>query len=94
MIITDGAKAYIEEMMKEAGTTTLRFFNAEAGCCGPSYQLTLDKAQENDIVERINHIEVALDPTIADIVRNVTLDIDQDEEGTTLIVSGGSSSCC
>ena len=58
---------------------------------GPSYQLTLDKAQENDIVERINHIEVALDPTIADIVRNVTLDIDQDEEGPALIVSGGGS---
>lgn len=94
MIITDGAKAYIEEMMKEAGTTTLRFFNAGAGCCGPSYQLTLDKAQEHDIVERINHIEVALDPTIADIVRNITLDIDQDEEGTALIISGGSSNCC
>ncbi len=93
MIITDEAKAYIEEMMKEAGTTTLRFFNAGAGagCCGPSYQLTLDKAQENDIVERINHIEVALDPTIADLVRNVTLDIDLDEEGPALIVS---SSCC
>ena len=88
MIITDGARAYIEEMMKEAGTTTLRFLMQELGR-GPSYQLTLDKAQENDIVERINHIEVALDPTIADIVRNVTLDIDQDEEGPALIVSGG-----
>ncbi|CAM3798368.1 MULTISPECIES: adhesin [Paenibacillus] len=94
MIITDEAKAYIEEMMKEAETTTLRFFNAGAGCCGPSYQLTLDKAQENDIVERINHIEVAFDPTIADLVRNVILDIDLDEEGPALIVSGGSSSCC
>ena len=31
MIITDGARAYIEEMMKEAGTTTLRFLMQELG---------------------------------------------------------------
>ncbi|MNJ62574.1 Iron-sulfur cluster insertion protein ErpA [compost metagenome] len=94
MIITDGARVYIEEMMKEAGTTTLRCFNAGAGCCGPSYQLALENAQENDIVKLINHIEVALDPSITDLVRDITLDIEQDEEGSALIISGGSSNCC
>ncbi|WP_268958510.1 hypothetical protein [Paenibacillus apii] len=34
MVITDGAKHYIEEAMKESGMTTLRFGLAGAGCWG------------------------------------------------------------
>ncbi len=93
MFITDSAKEYIEAMMQEAGIKTLRFMNAGGGCCGPSYQLALDHAQENDIVERINEIEVALDPAIVDIVSQLTLDTENDDEGVVLIVRGGSSCC-
>ncbi|KGP77294.1 adhesin, partial [Paenibacillus sp. MAEPY1] len=41
MMITDGAKTYIEAMMKEAGVHTLRFAMVGGGCCGPSFQLGL-----------------------------------------------------
>ncbi|MGG6312344.1 adhesin [Paenibacillus macerans] len=92
MVITDGAKSYIEEMMKEAGVSTLRFVLA-SGCCGPSFQLTLENAQETDIVKSINDIEVAIDPQVEELVSQVTLDLEQDEEGAGLVISGGSNCC-
>ena len=79
-------------MMKEAGVSTLRFVPAN-GCCGPSFQLALEKAQETDIVRSINNIEVAIDPQVEELVSQVTLDLEQDEEGAGLVISGGSNCC-
>lgn len=94
MIITDRAKSYIEDMMKEAGISTLRFASVGSGCCGPSYQLSLEKPQENDVVNVINEVEVAADPKVIELISSITLDVDQDEQGAGLVISGGSSSCC
>jgi HesB-like selenoprotein len=95
MNITDGAKSYIENMMKEAGVSTLRFGYAGAGCYGPSYELSLDEPQDTDVVNVINDVEVAVDPQVVELVSELTLDFQQDEQGEGLVISsGGSSSCC
>ncbi|MRN52725.1 adhesin [Paenibacillus monticola] len=93
MIITDEARHFIESMMKEAGVSTLRFASSDAGCCGPSYQLSLEKPQENDTVSLINEIEVAIDVKVVDLVSEITLDLVKDEQGTGLTISGGSNCC-
>ncbi len=93
MIITDGAKTYIEQMMKDAGISTLRFASEEGGCCGPSFRLTLDEPQENDIMDVINNVKIAIDPLVGDKVIPITLDIVIDEDGTGLVINGGSSCC-
>ncbi|WP_410512291.1 iron-sulfur cluster biosynthesis family protein [Paenibacillus sp. BR2-3] len=93
MVITDEAKSFIEHMMKEAGVSTLRFGYAGAGCCGPSYQLSLEKPQENDTVTRVNEVEVAVDSRVAEQINGITLDLVQDEQGAGLTISGGSNCC-
>ncbi|ALP37450.1 HesB/IscA family protein [Paenibacillus sp. SEL3] len=93
MTITDEAREFIEKMMKEAGVSTLRIGYAGAGCCGPSYQLSLEKPQENDAVSLVNEVEVAVDPQVADQVSGLTLGYIQDEQGAGLTMSGGSSCC-
>ncbi|WP_433743696.1 adhesin [Paenibacillus amylolyticus] len=93
MMITDGAKTYIEAMMKEAGVHTLRFAMVGGGCCGPSFQLGLADPAENDVVQEINSIRVAVDPEIVAAVESITLDVEQSADGPGLVISGGSSCC-
>ncbi|MCW3794448.1 adhesin [Paenibacillus sp. LS1] len=91
MIITDGAKTYIEEMMKQAGVNTLRFAVAGGGCCGPTFQLGLAESQESDVVQEINAIRVAIDPELTASIESITLDVEQYPDGPGLVVSGGQS---
>ncbi|MGG0459717.1 HesB/IscA family protein [Bacillus mycoides] len=93
MNITDKAKAFIETAMKENGVSTLRFTFDGAGCCGPSYGIKLGEAQENDVTETVNGIQVAVDPKVAEIVNSLTLDYVEDQQGAGLVISGGSNCC-
>lgn len=93
MNITDKAKEFIENAMKENDVSTLRFTFEGAGCCGPSYGVTLAPAEENDIKETVNGIEVAIDPQVVNMVNNLTLDYIEDQQGAGLVISGGSDCC-
>ncbi|GAA0390827.1 adhesin [Paenibacillus motobuensis] len=62
------AKVYIEEVMKEAGIFSLRFGFSGQGCCGPNYEMALEGPMDEDIIHLVNHIQVAVDPQIADLV--------------------------
>lgn len=93
MVITDEAKSFIEDMMKEAGVSTLRFGYSGAGCCGPSYQVALERPQADDTVTMVNEVEVAIDSRVADQTGGLTLDFVQDEQGAGLTISGGSNCC-
>ena len=91
MNITDKAKEFIETAMKENGVTTLRFTFDGAGRCGPSYGINLGEAQENDVTETVNGIQVAMDPKVVEIVNTLTLDYVEDQQGAGLVISGGSN---
>ncbi|HEF1855928.1 MULTISPECIES: HesB/IscA family protein [Bacillus] len=93
MIITDGAKAYIEEVMKEHGVSTLRFSFEGAGCCGPSWGMSLATAQEDDIVQTINGVEIAINQKIVDTVDKLTVDFEGKGEESGLVFRGGESCC-
>jgi|GEM_PF-2792646 len=51
--------------------------------------LTLDEPIENDVIEEINGIKVAIDFKLVDEVKKVTLDFQED--GLVLM---GTDSCC
>ncbi|PEA52922.1 adhesin [Bacillus pseudomycoides] len=93
MNITDKAKGFIENAMKENGVSTLRFTFEGVGCCGPNYDISLEKAQENDVKQIVNGIEVAMDSKVAEIVNNLTLDYVEDQQGAGLVISGGANCC-
>ncbi|MFZ7889771.1 HesB/IscA family protein [Bacillus cereus] len=94
MNITDKAKEFIETAMKENGVTTLRFTFDGAGCCGPSYGINLGEAQENDVTETVNGIQVAMDRKVVEIVNTLTLNYVEDQQGAGLVISSGGSNCC
>ena len=94
MVITDQAKAYIEKYMEESGVNTLRFVFEGAGCCSPKWGIALAEAEEGDIQETINGINVAIDKNVLEIVQQIALDFEENEEGEGGLVISGYDSCC
>ena len=56
MKITDQAKEYIQQAMQENNVSTLRFFGIQ-GCCGVNLGVSLQEAEENDVVRRSEWIK-------------------------------------
>lgn len=93
MIITDKAKAFIEDHMKENGIMTLRFSFAGAGCCGPNYGVSIAEEEATDVIEMVNGLKVAMDQHIAEVVKSITIDFEDAPDGPGLVVSGGGNCC-
>ncbi|UPM56149.1 adhesin [Gottfriedia acidiceleris] len=93
MIITDKAKMFIENVMKQNNVDTLRFASNGEGCCGPSWGVELAPAESADVVQTINGLNVAIAPSIIEIVSDVTLDLQGEGEDAGLVIQGGSSCC-
>lgn len=91
MKITDGAKHLLEGFLSEKGAEGIRLYAVE-GCCGPQFALSLDAPQESDMVEMISGIKVAFDPQVTG-TEDLTLDKEETENGTGLVLLGGSSCC-
>lgn len=58
-----------------------------------SYGINLGEAQENDVTETVNGIQVAMDPKVVEIVNTLTLDYVEDQQGAYFVISGGSNCC-
>ncbi|PSL51343.1 hypothetical protein B0H94_101257 [Salsuginibacillus halophilus] len=57
--------------------------------------MSLDEAQADDDVRTINGIQVGIEGQIVDHVANVTLDVDEDEDGEQgLVMAGAGDDCC
>lgn len=94
MKITDQAKEYIQQAMQENNVSTLRFFGIP-GCCGVNLGVSLQEAEENDVIEQVNGIQVAIHPDVKDQLGEVTLEIEEDNGEMGLVLNGyNNSSCC
>lgn len=91
MNITDGAKKLLENVISEKGVEGIRLFT-NAGCCGPQFGLSLDSPLESDTIQTINGIKLAIDSQVND-TEGLTLDIEENDGGTGLVLIGGSSCC-
>ncbi|WP_347861925.1 adhesin [Salimicrobium sp. PL1-032A] len=79
MNISESAKETLQAMIKENGADGVRVEAAGQGCCGPQVGLSLEGAQENDEIQWISDIQVAIDPQVKDTVENITLDKEDDQ---------------
>lgn len=93
MVITDQAKTYIQKFMEEAGVDTLRFVYEGAGCCSPKWGIALAEAEEGDILDTVNGINVAIDKNVQEIVEQITLGYEEQDGEGGLVISGYDSCC-
>jgi len=94
MKISNQAKEYIEQAMQENNISTLRFFGIP-GCCGVNLGISLQEAEENDVVEQVNGIQVAIQPDVKDQVDAISLEVEEVNGEVGLVLNGAQdSSCC
>lgn len=91
MNITDGAKKLLENVISEKGVEGIRLFT-NTGCCGPQFALSLDSPLESDTIQTINGIKLAIDSQVNN-TEGLTLDIEENDGDTGLVLIGGSSCC-
>ncbi len=94
MNISDQAENYILQAMKENHVSTLRFYGV-AGCCGVNLGVTLQAAEENDFVEQINGVQVAIHPDVKNQLEGVTVDVEEENGEIGIVLKGyDNHSCC
>lgn len=84
MIITNEAKEALEEILKEYGKAGIRFSAAD----DTPVALSLDAPEATDRIEIINGIQVAMDEQALALLEQVTLDVEETEEGLQLVLVG------
>ncbi|MBT2255948.1 adhesin [Priestia megaterium] len=94
MNITDGAKKMLKDVFAEQGAKSIRFYSEGAGCCGPQVGLSLDEPTENDTVQEINGIQVAIENTVLSTTQGLTLDVQEGPQGAGFVLVGMDNSCC
>ena len=94
MKITDQAKEYIQQAMQENNLSTLRFYGIP-GCCGVNLGVSLQEAEENDLLEEVNGVNIAIQPEMKEQLKDVTLEVEEDNGEMGLVLNGyNHSSCC
>ncbi|MTH51883.1 adhesin [Bacillus mangrovi] len=78
MEITNDAKEKLMSAMQEHKASCVRLYLMGQGCCGPQIGLGLDEPGEEDTVQEINGIQVAIDQLAVSAAENVTLDFQND----------------
>ena len=94
MKITEQATTFIQEAMKENNADTIRFYGV-SGCCGLNLAVALQPAEENDIIETINSVQVAIQPEMVEQLKDVTINAEENNGELGLVLEGyNQSSCC
>ncbi|WP_407974737.1 HesB/IscA family protein [Bacillus altitudinis] len=94
MNITNEAKKMLEDVFAKQGAKGIRFYSEGTGCCGPQVGLSLDNPAENDTVQEINGIQVAIENTVLSATEGLTLDVQESPQGAGFVLVGIDNSCC
>lgn len=80
--------------MQDNNVYTLRFFGVP-GCCGVSIEVSLEEAIENDILEQVSGLNIAIQADVKEQLDNVILNVEE-ENGEMVIVLNGynNDTCC
>jgi Fe-S cluster assembly iron-binding protein IscA len=94
MNITDQAKEYIQQAMQEHQISILRFYGKQ-GCCSMKLGVALTEPEENDIVEQVNGINIAIQEEMNEQLSNVTMDVEEEDGEMGIVLIGyNQPSCC
>ncbi|TDL33050.1 adhesin [Jeotgalibacillus sp. S-D1] len=95
MIITDVARDAFRDLFDQHDANNVRVFFAGQGCGAPQLGLALDSPEENDVMQTVNTISVAIDPQILILAENITLDVQDTPQGRGIVMMGlPDSDCC
>ncbi|MDG5472774.1 adhesin [Jeotgalibacillus sp. ET6] len=95
MIITDTAREAFQQLFQQHEAENVRVYFAGQGCGAPQLGLALDAPEENDIIQNVNSISVAIDPQVLILAENITLDVQDTPEGRGIVMTGlPESDCC
>lgn len=92
MKMTEKAKEYILNAMKENNADTLRFYGI-AGCCGMNLAVGLVPAEEGDQIEMVSEVKIAIMPEMAQELQDVTINVEEQNGEIGLILEGYAPGC-
>jgi len=72
--ITAQAKQQLEDMLKQHHASGIRVAFAGMGCCSQKIGLSLDEPQDDDVIDVVNGIRVAIENRVVPQTVQVTLD--------------------
>ncbi|MBM7580277.1 iron-sulfur cluster assembly accessory protein [Jeotgalibacillus terrae] len=89
MIITDEAKEAFKTLFHQYESENIRVYFAGQGEGSPEIGLSFDVPEDNDVIQTINSIKVAIDPQILFVAEELTLDVQDTPEGRGIVITGG-----
>jgi iron-sulfur cluster assembly protein len=93
MKMTEKAKDYVQQAMQDNNVSTLRFYGI-AGCCGVNLAVALQAAEENDILEEVNGLTVAIQPDMKEQLGVVTIDVEENNGEMGIVLNGYNNTAC
>lgn len=93
MKMSPEGKQFIQQALAQADGATLRFYGV-AGCCGMNLGAEIAKAKEEDTVQMIEGIEIAVDPQIAEQLTDVTIHAEEENGELGLVLLGYEQTSC
>lgn len=79
--LTDSAVKQLQTLAQDEGKG-LRIFVENGGCAGMQYGMTMDAAQEGDLVTERDGVQVIVDTASAKFLQGSTIDYTDDLTGT------------
>lgn len=86
-------KQFVEQVLAQAEGATLRFYGV-AGCCGMNLGAEIAQAKEEDTVQTIEGIDIAVDPQIAQQLSDVTIHAEEESGQLGLVLLGYEQTSC
>lgn len=93
MKMSPEGKRYIEQVLAQSEGATLRFYGV-AGCCGMNLGAEIAEVKEEDTVQTVEGIEIAVDPQIAEQLTDVTIHAEEENGEYELVLLGYSPTSC
>ena len=93
MKMSPEGKQFIEQVLAQAEGATLRFYGV-AGCCGMNLGAEIAQTQEEDTLQTVEGIEIAVDPQIAEQLTDVTIHAEEENGELGLVLLGYEQKSC
>ena len=93
MKMSPECKQFIEQVLAQAEGATLRFYGV-AGCCGMNLGAEIAKSKEEDVIQRVEGIEIAVDPQIVEQLTDVTIHAEEENGELGLVLLGYEQKSC
>lgn len=88
MMITDMARDAFRDLFDLHNATNVRVFLAGQEDGAPQLGISLHSPEENDVIQAVNTISVAIDPHVLILAEDITLDVQDTPQGRGIVMMG------